>query len=180
VTLFGRLADRYGKLLVFRTMALFTVLPILLLSNLPPVPAWLAIALSTLFMVTTSGRMVPAQAMIAASAAPRYRGSFLSVTASVQQMATGLASVLGGLILGTPAGAAEGFGGAPDATAPLVGYGWVGLLAACFAVLSVILGGSLRAAKGGLEAVDSVPPAAGEDRDTWAKKGEPAVTSVCD
>jgi predicted MFS family arabinose efflux permease len=155
VTLFGRLSDRYGKLLIFRIMALFTVVPILLLTHLPPVPVWLAIAMSTLFMVTTSGRMVPAQAMIAASAAPRYRGSFLSVTASVQQMASGVASILSGLILGAPPGAAEGPGLLADqgTLTPLVGYGWVGWLSAGFTVLSVILAGGLRAAKGGLEAV---------------------------
>jgi predicted MFS family arabinose efflux permease len=180
VTLFGRLSDRFGKLRVFRIMALFTIVPILLLSNLPPVPAWVAITISTVLLVAGSGRIVPAQAMIAASAAPRYRGSFMSVTASVQQMATGLASVLGGLILGTPGGAAEGLGGAPDATAPLVGFGWLGLLAAGFTVLSVFLGGALRAARGGLEAVDAVAPAAEKDTDSRESKGEPAVSSVCE
>jgi predicted MFS family arabinose efflux permease len=154
VSLFGRLADRYGKLRIFRIMALLTVVPILILTNLPPVPLYVAIATSTLFMVTTSGRMVPAQALITASAAPRYRGSFMSVTASVQQMASGLASIIGGLILGAPAGAAEG----PlveGRVAPIVGYGWVGLISAVFTVISVILAGQLRPAEKGLEAVDA-------------------------
>jgi predicted MFS family arabinose efflux permease len=184
VTLFGRLSDRFGKLLIFRIMALVTVVPTLVLANLPPVPVWVAIAVATVFMVTTSGRMVPAQAMIAASAAPRYRGSFLSVTASVQQMSSGLASVLAGLILGTPSGAGEGpgFGALPEANAPLAGFGWVGLLAAGFTLLSVVLGGSLRAARGGLEAVDSVAAPEGEDRAAWAAgDGEPAaVVSASD
>ena len=100
MTLFGKLADRFGKLRIFRIMALLTVVPILVLTHLPPAPLYVAIITTTVFMVTTSGRMVPAQALITASAAPRYRGSFMSVTASVQQMASGLASVIGGLILG--------------------------------------------------------------------------------
>jgi predicted MFS family arabinose efflux permease len=153
VTLFGRLADRYGKLPVFRIMALLTVVPILILTNLPPVPLYAAIATTTAFMVTTSGRMVPAQALITASAAPRYRGSFMSVTASVQQMASGLASILGGLILGAPGGAGDG----PvieGRLAPIHGYGWVGLISAVFTVLSVLLAGRLRPAEGGLGAVD--------------------------
>jgi predicted MFS family arabinose efflux permease len=151
VTLFGRLADRHGKLRVFRIMALCTVGSCLLLTNLPPAPLALAIATSTLFMVTTSGRMVPAQALITACAAPRNRGSFLSVTASVQQMASGLASILGGLLLGAP-GATEG------ALAPMVGYGWVGLLSAGFTVASVLLAGRLRPAEGGQAAVDEQAP----------------------
>jgi hypothetical protein len=150
-------------------MALLTVVPILILTNLPPVPLYVAIATSTLFMVTTSGRMVPAQALITASAAPRYRGSFMSVTASVQQMASGLASIIGGLILGAPAGAAEG----PlveGRVAPIVGYGWVGLISAVFTVTSVILAGQLRPAEKGLEAVDA--PADGAD-----SNGTPALVA---
>jgi predicted MFS family arabinose efflux permease len=153
VTLFGRLADRFGKLTVFRSAALLTVVPILILTNLPPVPLYVAIATTTLFMVATSGRMVPAQALITASAAPRYRGSFMSVTASVQQMASGLASILGGLILGAPGGAGE----APlveGHLAPIVGYRWVGLISVVFTVVSVILAGRLRPTEAGLEAVD--------------------------
>lgn len=156
VTLFGRLADRYGKLRVFRIMATFTVVPILVLTNLPPAPLAVAIAVSTLFMVTTSGRMVPAQALITASAAPRYRGSFLSVTASVQQMASGVAAVLGGWLLGSP--------GTGKSLAPLAGYGWVGLLSAAFTLLSVVLAGRLRFAEGGLAAVDGPAlPSGAED-----------------
>jgi predicted MFS family arabinose efflux permease len=164
MSMFGKLADRFGKLLIFRIMALVTVVPILVLTNLPPVPAWVAIAVSTLFMVTTSGRMVPAQAMIAASAAPRYRGSFLSVMASVQQMAMGLASLLSGVILGRSAGGeVPGLVPGQGMEQPLAGYGWVGLLAAGFTVLSVVLAGRLRVAKGGLEAVVMTPgkPASG-------------------
>jgi hypothetical protein len=141
------------------------VVPILLLTNLPPVSLVVALALCTLFMVTTSGRMVPAQALITAAAAPRYRGSFLSVTASVQQLAAGLASILGGLILGTPPGAGEGLGTVAEGEAlkPLTGYGWVGLLSAGFTVLSVLLAGLVRPAKGGLGAVDRVSASASED-----------------
>src|SRR5262249_25155403 len=155
VTLFGRLADRYGKLRVFRVTALFTVVPILLLTNLPPVSLPLAIAACTLFMVTTSGRMVPAQAMISAAAAPHYRGSFLSVTSSVQQLTSGLASLLGALLLGAAPGG-EGASMTGGVLEPIRGYGWVGLLSAGFTVLSVILAGLLRPAEGGLQAVDTV------------------------
>jgi multidrug resistance protein len=162
VTLFGRLADRYGKLRVFRLAALATVVPILLLTNLPPTSLAVALALTTLFMVTTSGRMVPAQALVTAAAAPRYRGSFLSVTASVQQLAAGLASIVGGLILGAAPDAAEGFGPVA-ASEPLTGYGWVGLLSAGFTVLSVLLAGFVRPAEGGLSAVDRVSAPASED-----------------
>jgi predicted MFS family arabinose efflux permease len=165
VTIFGRLADRYGKLRIFRIMASLTVVPILVLTNLPPAPLYVAIATTTLFMVTTSGRMVPAQALITASAAPRYRGSFMSVTASVQQMASGLASILGGLILGTPGGAGPAVEGG---LAPIVGFGWVGLISAFFTVVSVILAGRLRPAEGGLGAVDAPPEGGDPEKESIA------------
>jgi predicted MFS family arabinose efflux permease len=167
VTLFGRLADRYGKLRVFRILALATLVPILLLTHLPPVTLPVAVAVYVLFTLTTSGRWVPAQAMLTAAAAPRYRGSFMSVMGSVQQMTMGVASLVAGLLLGTPSRAGEGAGlaagGGP--LEPLVGFGLVGLLSAGFTVLSVLLAGLVRPAEGGLAAVD-VLPAQAADADT--------------
>jgi predicted MFS family arabinose efflux permease len=135
--LIGRIADRFGKLRVFRVLALVTVVPLLLLTNLGSVGLPTAIAVSTLFMITTSGRMVPGTALITASAAPRFRGQFLSVNASIQQMAMGLAAALGGLIIG---GGKEG--------QPLTNFHVVGYIATAFTVLSVILAGRLRRDQG--------------------------------
>jgi predicted MFS family arabinose efflux permease len=151
LTVFGRLADRFGKLPVFWVLGLLTAVPILLSTNLAPgLHLGWVLAVTTLFMVVASGRMVPAMALITASSAPRYRGSFMSVNSSVQQLALALAAILGGLILGqSPAGE-----GGAEASGPLTGYDMVGWLAAGVAVLSVYLGGRLRSAVGGLEAVD--------------------------
>jgi DHA1 family inner membrane transport protein len=131
----GRWADRAGKLRVFRIMASAAVVIALVLTNLPPVPLWVAIAASTAFMVATSGRMVPAQAMLTGSAAPAVRGGFLSLNAAVQSAAMGLASLVGGALINQQ----------PD-TGRLAGYPVVGLLAAASAVASLVLGGFLRRA----------------------------------
>jgi predicted MFS family arabinose efflux permease len=156
LTVFGRLADRFGKLPVFRVLGLLTAVPILLSTNLTPGLhlAWVLVV-TTLFMVVSSGRMVPAMALITASSAPRYRGSFLSVNSSVQQLALAAAAMLGGLILGqSPAGE-----GGAEAKGPLTGYNVVGWLAAGVTVLSVFLAGRLRPAPGGGTAVgDAAPP----------------------
>jgi predicted MFS family arabinose efflux permease len=74
--LIGWLADRYGKMMMLKLMATLAVVPILLYTNLPPVSLAAAVAVATLFMVVASGRMVPATALITASAAPRLRGGF--------------------------------------------------------------------------------------------------------
>ncbi len=43
-------------------------------------------------MVLISGRFVPAAALVTSSVVSRYRGSFMSLIASVQQLSSGLAS----------------------------------------------------------------------------------------
>ncbi len=144
MTFFGWLSDRLGKLPVFRVLAVFTTVPILLLTNLPHVGLAAALAVSTLFMVVSSGRMVPAMALITASAAPRVRGSFLSVNASVQQAAAGMAAVLGGFMLD------QGEGG------EMTGFPLVGGLACVAALLTVWLAGRLRPAVGGEDATVSL------------------------
>jgi predicted MFS family arabinose efflux permease len=121
-------------------LALATLAPILLLTNLPHVGLATALAVSTLFMVVSSGRMVPAMALVTASAAPRIRGSFLSINASVQQAASGLAAALGGLMLGQSEGG------------EMTGFPLVGGLACVAALLTVWLAGRLRPAVGGEEA----------------------------
>lgn len=132
--LVGRLSDRFGKLRVFRIMAVLTVVPILLVTNLPHASATAALAVTTLLFITSAGRMVPAVALITASAAPRVRGSFLSINASVQQTAMGLASLVGGAML------SEGAGG------EIAGYPEAGLVAACAAAVCLVLAGRLQPA----------------------------------
>jgi DHA1 family inner membrane transport protein len=104
VTLFsapfiGRLADRYGKLRVFRIVAPVSAILTLALTNLVPVPAAVAIAIMAALMVFNSGRMVAAMAMITGSVEPHRRGGFLSANSSVQHLAIGFGSYLGGLII---------------------------------------------------------------------------------
>jgi predicted MFS family arabinose efflux permease len=129
-SLVGRLADRFGKLPVFRVLALSMTLPIVLLTHWGPAPLAATLVLTTLLIVCSSGRMVPAVALITSSAHPAYRGSFLSVNASVQQLAMGLAALVAGALL-HQAGPHE----------PLTGYPQIGLLACASTVLSVCLAG---------------------------------------
>ncbi|HEX3146661.1 MAG TPA: MFS transporter [Gemmataceae bacterium] len=131
----GRLADRYGKLRVFRIMGFLAVVMILVVTNLPPISLWLAVMIATAFMVTTSARMVPAQALITGSAIPAMRGGFLSLNSAMQSAAMGLSSFIGGALIGQTA----------DGRLP--GYPLVGLVAASMAIVSLVLAGFLRSAE---------------------------------
>jgi len=146
LTVIGRLSDRFGKLLFFRTLALATGIPVLLLTNLPHGTGLVSILIiTTLFFIFTSGRMVPGMAMVTACAEPRHRAGFLSVNTAVQHMAGSLSTFVAGLILGDTEGGA-----------PIVHYSVIGLLAAGATIASAALGGWLRPAPGGKEATASV------------------------
>jgi predicted MFS family arabinose efflux permease len=161
--LVGWLSDRWGKPPVFRIFAVLTIIPLLVLTNLSQSSLLVVLVVTTLMMILTSGRMVPAMALITASAAPRYRGSFLSINASVQQVAMGLASMAGGAILGS------------DDSGALTHYPVAGGLAAGAALLSVLLAGYLRPAVGGKEALDSLEPPRPESAALPVQRGESCV-----
>jgi DHA1 family inner membrane transport protein len=107
----GRFADRFGKLTMFRVLIPFSVMMLIVITHLPPVPVAVAVALFGALMVCNVGRMIAAMAMITGSVEPRRRGAFLSANSSVQHVASGLGAYLGGLIVTqSPAGKIEHFG----------------------------------------------------------------------
>ncbi|WP_276345543.1 MFS transporter [Daejeonella sp. JGW-45] len=97
--LIGRLADKVGKHKVYFIMAVTSIFPIALITNLPPMPFYLVLCVSGFWFVVSSGRTIPAQAMVSNVVSPERRGSFMSFNSSVQQIFVGLASVLAGLIV---------------------------------------------------------------------------------
>ena len=130
--LIGRLADRHGKVRVYRVVALLSMAPLLIQTHLMPVPLWLMIVVSTLFFIFVPGRMVPAMALVTSAAQPRLRGTFLSITGATQQLASGVASYIGGLII------------AQDAAGQILRYDLVGYLAVVATLLAMALANRIR------------------------------------
>ncbi len=130
--LIGRLADRFGKLLVFRVISPFSAAMMIVLTNLPKVGIPVAMAAVAGLMVSNAGRMVAAMAMMTSSVEPRRRGGFMSANSAVQHLATGLGAGLGGWII------TEG----PDRA--LEHFPIVGLIAATSTLIAIWLGGRLR------------------------------------
>ena len=95
----GRLADRYGKLTIYRLIVPGSALLLVVITHLPPVPVGIAVAVFGALMVCNTGRMIAAMAMVTSSVEPRRRGSFLSANSSVQHVAAGLGAYLGGIIV---------------------------------------------------------------------------------
>lgn len=95
----GRLADRLGKLRVYRMLAPMTALVMVAVTNLPQVSTAVAVLVMAALMVSNAGRMVPAMAMITSSVRPDRRGGFLGANSAVQHIASGLGTSVAGLIL---------------------------------------------------------------------------------
>jgi predicted MFS family arabinose efflux permease len=128
----GKLADRYGKLTIYRLIAPGSALLLVAITHLPPVPVAIAVALFGALMVCNTGRMIAAMAMVTSSVAPRRRGSFLSANSSVQHVAAGLGAYLGGFIV------------TQSATGQIEHFGTVGWIAAATTLASLWLAGRVQ------------------------------------
>lgn len=128
----GTLSDRFGKPTVFAWLAGLSILPILLLTNLGHASLPYAIVVTTLFTVLVSGRSVPALAMITSSVDSASRGRYLSLTSCVQQIASGLASLMAGLFLTLK----------PDGT--MANYESAGVFSAVCAALAIVVSRKLK------------------------------------
>jgi predicted MFS family arabinose efflux permease len=133
--LIGRLADRYGKLRVFRFIAPASAVLTLWVTSLTPVPTVVAVMAVASLMVANSGRMVAAMAMITSSVVPARRGGFLTASSSVQHLAAGLGAYVGGLII------------VETADGRLGNFWIVGLLSAVASIVSLWLAGRIRTAE---------------------------------
>nr|WP_255538784.1 MFS transporter [Polynucleobacter sp. Latsch14-2] len=95
----GQISDKYGKVKVFRVLAIVSLVPLLVTTNLQPVPLWMVLINSTTFFILISGRMIPVMAMVSQVVEARIRGTFMSLIGSVQMLALGVASVAAGAIV---------------------------------------------------------------------------------
>lgn len=130
--LFGILADRYGKLRLFRIIAPFSAVMLIIVTNLPPLPSIVAIAIVAGMFVTNSGRMIPAMAMVTGTVPPQSRGGFMSVNSSVQHIASGLGTLLASYLI------------VKHKDGRLEHFGTVGLIACAITLLSLWLAGRLQ------------------------------------
>jgi DHA1 family inner membrane transport protein len=95
----GRLVDKIGPYKVFVALALSSTIPIIALTNLPPMSIWFVLIATVPFMMIVSGRQIPALTLITQVVNPKQRGSFLAVNSALRHISTGAASLIGGLII---------------------------------------------------------------------------------
>lgn len=106
----GKQIDVYGARKVFKVLAVAAMVPVLINTHIIYAPVWLYLIFSTLFFVFTSGRFIPTQTITVSAARPDLRGTFMSLSASFQQAAMGLGSLITGHLVSTDAnGVMHGF-----------------------------------------------------------------------
>ncbi|MGZ5242546.1 MAG: MFS transporter [Bacteroidia bacterium] len=130
--LIGRLADRYGNVRVFTIAIIVSTVPMFLITNMPQIHIAYALMVTSLFFITSGGRMIPATTMITATVNPQNRGSFMSINSSVQQISAAIGSLIGGLIV------------VQEASGKMLNYQYVGYIAIATSILAIFIARKLR------------------------------------
>lgn len=124
----GRLSDRVDKFKLFAFASVWLMVMCVWYTGLSATPLWAAIVLNVLLMAGITGRMVPSSALTSAVPELKDRGAFMSINASLQQLAGGIAAAVAGKIVVQETN-----------FSPLVHYDWIGYLVVFISVVGLFL-----------------------------------------
>src|SRR5688500_15955614 len=130
-SIIGRLADKHGKFRVFSICLVLSVIPIFFITNMPLIPFYAVLSIFGFWFTFSTGRNIPAQAMISTVVNPAQRGQFMSFNSSFQQLFTGLASLIAGFIV------------IQDDRGRILHYNWVGYLSVAIVFGTLFLAAGL-------------------------------------
>jgi len=130
---FGKLADKVGKLKVFVICSLLSLPFVYFITNMPAIAFYYVLVATGIWFVVANGRMIAAQAMVSNVIEPQYRGSFMSVNSSLQQLFVGSASFMAGLIVSND-----------PVSKKIFHYEWVGYLSIAILAFCIFLGFALK------------------------------------
>ena len=97
--LIGRWSDRIGKFTIFCGGSILTMITTAVYTNLGITPFVVVMAINIVLLIGISSRMISSSALLTAVPSLPDRGAFMSIIASVQQLAGGLASLVAGLVI---------------------------------------------------------------------------------
>lgn len=130
--MFGILTDRHGKVLMFRLMSALALVPMITVTLLRDVPAWVVIGVGGLMFMFMTGRSIPGSAILTSAADPRWRGTFMTLNSAVQSAAMGLAALLTAQLISR------------DAQGYIQGFWIAALVGTLFSLVAMVVGGRLR------------------------------------
>ncbi|WP_420153531.1 MFS transporter [Siphonobacter sp.] len=106
--LIGKYSDVIGKYRLFVIGSILSMIMTGIYGNLGPTPIWIVIVINVFLFMGITSRIISSSALMTAIPKPQDRGAFMSINASVQQMAGGLAAAAAGFIVSeTPSGYIE-------------------------------------------------------------------------
>ncbi|TAF64678.1 MAG: MFS transporter [Cytophagales bacterium] len=130
--LVGKWSDKYGKFRMLLMGIFLSSLTILVLTHLPATTLPIALIFTSAFFIFTTARIIPAQAITTALVPPQQRGSYMSLSSSLQQLVMGLAAFVAGNIV------------VKNELGNIMHYNWVGYLSVSFSALGIVIALYLR------------------------------------
>lgn len=124
----GKLSDKVDKAKLFAFAAIWMMIVILIYTNLTPIPFSLVIVFNILVMIGIMSRLVPAMALVSSLPQMQDRGAFMSINASLQQIAGGIAAAFSGLIVVQP-----------TKNSPLQHYNTLGYIIAIILIVNIVM-----------------------------------------
>jgi predicted MFS family arabinose efflux permease len=123
----GYLSDRFGQLRIFLLMMLISCIPIGFITSMGENPLPIVLIVTSGFFVFAGGRNIPGTALVISTAAPYERGGFMSIRNALQQLASGIAVLLGSWIL------------TQDSSGKYFNFEIIGYIAICTSILSYFI-----------------------------------------
>ena len=124
----GKLSDRVSKFKIFMVSSIWMMIMCVVYTNLSGVPFWLVVILNILMMMGVMSRMIPSSALTSAIPDLEDRGAFMSINASLQQIAGGVAAAVAGMIVVQK-----------TEYSPLENYNIVGYVIVVISIISIFL-----------------------------------------
>ncbi|MBQ0117988.1 MAG: MFS transporter [Flavobacterium sp.] len=126
--LVGRLSDQYDKFKIFAISIIWMCIMVVVYTNLDPLPFVYIVILNIVMQMGILSRSTPGSALISAVPDPGDRGAFMSMNASIQQVAGGIAAWIAGMIVYQP-----------QPEDPIQHYPVIGYAVAGVSIISLIL-----------------------------------------
>jgi MFS transporter, DHA1 family, inner membrane transport protein len=124
----GQMADKFGKWRIYTICVLLSLPLVYTITHMTQLPQWAVLSLFAIWFAFATGRGLSAQALVSNVAPLETRGSYQSFVGFINQMGTGLASIIAGIVVTKM----------QDGT--LHGYGSLGWLSIGVLVLTIITG----------------------------------------
>lgn len=124
----GKMSDRVNKYKLFAVATIWLMLICVIYTNLSTTPFMWVLVINICMMMGIMSRMVPSSALISAVPDMQDRGAFMSINASLQQIAGGIAATIAGLIVYQQ-----------NKFSPLEHYDLVGYAVVAISLISILL-----------------------------------------